>query len=268
MAKSVKDQLGVDLPEPVNPVAVDAPEPEVDNSADTRPEWLPENFKSEEEFVSSYKTLQNDLRERGENQKRLESQLSQLTQVVEGLKVEETPPSPTTEYKEQLMAAYESDPIGTIAYLAQQAADQKVEARFKEVQERNDPYVRQQAEAQNQLLAMAVDRAMGDRYNDWHDYKDKVGEEIQADPTLIPEAAVASPELIARHLGRVYENIKAREVLSQVESGNFVTSQMKKQAQTISGNGVRQGQGSEADEHFARLQAAAKGMSYSAFRGS
>ena len=54
-----------------DPVEEQSVEPE-------RPEWLPEKFKSEEDFAKSYSELENRLREQGEERNNLEAQLTDL----------------------------------------------------------------------------------------------------------------------------------------------------------------------------------------------
>lgn len=268
MARTVKEQIGVDLPEQT-PIVADPIIAVAD--AEDRPEWLPENFKEPAELAASYKNLQDDLRRRGEDQKRLEAQIESLTQAVEAVKAPVVPQQNQqvqSDAREQLLVAFENDPIGTMAYLANQYATQATEAKFQEFTSRNDPQLQAQANQQNQLLAMSVDRALADAHEDWPEYKGKVAEAIQQDPALLPEQITQQgPEATMRALDRVYKLVKADEVYSQVESGNFVTDQMKRQAQTMSGTLGRPGTPSPDDEKFARLKAAAKDSSYAAFRG-
>lgn len=267
--RSTREQLGVEIEEPKRPEQVEQPAP-----VDERPEWLPEKFKDPSELASSYKSLEDELRQRSEAQKRLENQVNALTEAIESLSDQPSQPTPGVEdsgdYREQLMAAYENDPLGTIAYLAQQYASQTFDQRFQQIQQENSPAAQAQAEAQNQLLAMSVDRALGETYSDWGQYKERIAEEIQADNTLLPPTALQSPEQTIRALSRVYENVKARELLAQAENGQYVQNQMtqmKRQAQTTTGNTTRPGEPSAEDEKFARLIEAAKGMSYSSWRG-
>lgn len=266
MAKTPREQIGVDLPEPTpivqEAIGVDVPE-------ETRPEWLPEKFKDENEFASSYKTLENELRQRGEDQKRLEGQIESLTQAVEAVRPTPQQQPESNEAREQLMVAYENDPLGTIAYLAQQYANQAADQKIQAFQQQSDPQLRAQQSSQNQMLAMTVDRALLDAHDDWPTYKTRVAEAIQQDPALLPEQVTAQgPEATVRALDRVYKLIKADEIVAQVESGNYLTEQMKRQAQTMTGTLGRPGTPNADDEKFARLKAAAKDSSYSAFRST
>jgi hypothetical protein len=269
--RSTREQIGVDLPEPQQ---VEVEEQQVEEQAPERPEWLPENFNTPEEMAASYKEAQNKIREQGEAQRRVEMQLAQMQEMLEEDRDQRQqqfaqPQQDQNQLREQLMASYENDPIGTMAYLAQQYANQTVEARFQQLQQDSMPQARQSADQQNQLMAMTVDRALGDAYDDWGEYKEKVANEIQQDPSLLAPELLTSPEATMRQLSRIYENVKAREVLAQHQNGNFVSNElgsMKRQAQTLSGQGARPGEASADDEHFQRLMAAAKGMSYASFR--
>jgi hypothetical protein len=270
--RSTREQLGVDLPEPQQ--VVQEEQPVSDGVVEERPEWLPEKFKTVEDYNSSYTALEDELRRRGEDQRRMESQLSQMQELLEEDRAarQQAPPQQMgsqQELRDQLMASYENDPIGTMAYLAQQYAMQTVDTRLQALQQQSQPQAVQQLEQQNQLLAITVDRALGDRYDDWGEYKERVAREIEQDPTLLPPESLTSPDVTMRQLSRIYENVKARDVLEQAQNGNFVNhelSQMKRQAQTISGQGARPGEPSADDEHFARLKQAAQGLSYAAWR--
>jgi len=269
--KTPREQLGVDLPDPTRPEQIE--ELQVEEQGPQRPEWLPEKFKDEAEFASSYRSLEDELRRRAEEQNRMSAQLEQLTEMVEESRTQQVqqPPQNEQQLREQLQVAYENDPIGTMAYLAQQYATQTIEQRFAEMQSTNRPALQQQAEQQNQLMAMTVDRALGDKYDDWGKYKDKVASEIERDPALLAQEYLTSPDLTMRQLERIYENVKARDVLEAAQAGNFVTNElrgMKERSQTLSGSGQRPGEKTDDEEHIERLMAAARGMSYSAWRES
>lgn len=265
-SKSTKNQLGVDLPDPQvieNDIVVEEEEEA------KRPEWLPENFKDESEFASAYKEAQNKIREQGEQQKSMEGRIAQLTSVVEKLQTSEPPRTRGDDdaVREQLTAAFESDPIGTIAYLASQYSEQTVDRKMAALQQEQDPRLRAQSEAQNEMLAMTVDRDLSAKLEDWPEYRDRVAEEISNDPTLLDERVLQSgPQATARALERVYKMVKAEDVLKG-QSNDRSSETMKRQAQTLTGNGSRPGEPTAEDEKFARLQAAATGMSYSAWRG-
>jgi hypothetical protein len=274
-ARSPREQLGVDLPDPQRPdtyIEPPAPEEEIE-----RPDGLPEKFKDMSEYNNSYRELEDELRRRGDNQSRLEAELSEMRSLI--LEDRETrqqqqfqgPPQNEQQLREQLQVAYENDPIGTMAYLAQQYAVQTLDQRLSQMQQDNRPVMEAQVNQNNQLMAMTVDRALGDKYQDWGEYKNKVAEAIEADQALLGPEYLSSPEATMRQLERIYENVKAREILQASQNGNFVTNElqgMKQRAQTLSGAGARPGERSDDEEHIARLKAAAQGLSYASWRES
>lgn len=268
MAPSTKAQIGVELEEPINPQAAEAP-PVVDD----RPEWLPENFTSPEEFARAYTSAQDKIREQGENQKRLEGQLAQLTEVVEQFKPYEQQQAPqnTDAIRAQLQESFENDPISTMAFLAQQYAGQMFDQRFQAMQQEQSPMQQQQQERDNQMLAMFVDQRLGETLDDWDEYKDRVGEAIIADQNLIPQNALTNPEQTLQAITRVYQVVKAEDILRQVtESGGVPQYQqqqaMKRQAQSLTGGGVRTPGETPTDLKVDELKNAVQGTSYSAWR--
>lgn len=271
MADNARDQLGVELPDPKPPEAVVPPAPGTD-----RPEWLPEKFESPEAYVQSYSDLERELKQRAEDQKALESRVEELTNAISSWQPDpqqqQYQPEPSNsidQTREQLTAMYETDPIGTMALLASQFADQRVNQAMQQAQQQQAPYQAQQQQNQNQMLAITVDRAMADRHDDWETLKPMVAEAVQKDPWLLPEQVLAQgPEAATSALERVYTMAKAQTTLQQIESGTYDQNRSKQMAQTMSGNGARGGEVDPVDEKMARLQAATKGMSYSALRGS
>lgn len=265
--KTAMEQIGVDLPE--RPVVEETPAVEVSD----RPEWLPEKFKDESEFAHAYKNLETELTRRGEETKDFQSKIDQLTAMVETLNEKEnTPPPPATsadDVREQLQAAYERDPIGTIALMAQNYGSQAAEAKWNEYRSQVEPHTKQQADQANQLLAVAVDNMMNQRHEDWDEMKDVIRKEIDKDPYLLPQEVVQQgPEATARALERVYKTVKAERTLEQLEAGTLTTSteRMKIQAQGLTGVGGRPGQKSDSEQAADAIVKAAQGLSYSGWR--
>lgn len=269
MADNARDQLGVDLPDPKPPEQVVAP-----TSASDRPEWLPEKFESPEAYVQSYSDLERELKQRAEDQKALESRVEELTNAISSWQPEQQyqePPQPGSvdATREQLNQMYESDPIGTMALLASQYADQRVNQALQGLQQQQAPYQAQQAQTQNQMLAITVDQTMAQRHDDWDELKPMVAQAVQNDPWLLPEQVLAQgPEAATSALERVYTLTKAQQTMQQIENGTYDQTRSKQMAQTMSGQGGRGGDVDPVDEKMARLMAATKGMSYSAMRGN
>ena len=263
--RSAKEQLGVDLPD--GPELPPEPEPVVEEPE--RPEWLPEKFKDEKEFAESYRNLETELRTRAETQKDLESRLDTLTDLVSGMQPQEyqqQQPVQQGNVQEQLYAAYENDPVGTMLMLANAAADQ----RFQQYQQAQLPYAAQQQQMQGEMVAATASRALGARYPDWNEYEARVGAVIEQHPELLTEQALSSIDSTVNSLDQVYRMVKYDDLVNQVnEAGSAANGEaMKRQAQTMRGGQSQRTEPSEVDEKIASLKAATRNSSWSAFRGS
>ena len=84
--KSAREQLGVDLPDPPDP---EPPQPEPEPPAEDRPDFLLDKFKTVEDQAKGYAEAERKISEQAESQRRLEAQLQQLTEVVEGFQAPE-----------------------------------------------------------------------------------------------------------------------------------------------------------------------------------
>lgn len=266
MAKTVREQLGVDLPDPeenrVQPYAGTPTEPE-ESAQDERPEWLPENFKSAEAFVESYKSLESRLTTEAEERRSLQAQIGELSELVQQQnQYQQT--QYQTQYQDeqtaQLYAAYEQDPIGTMAWLAQnaaQAAAQNVAQQFNQ----RDPATEA---AQAEMFAATLDRDLSATYGDWEQAKTGVAEVLNQMPHLLPENPTFEQAKYA--LSTAYNVAKANQLASQQQVQNDGRA-AKIAAQTMTGATGRQQSPDEGAERFARMQAALRGSSYSAARG-
>jgi hypothetical protein len=80
---------------------------------------------------------------------------------------------------------------------------------------------------------------------------------------------LGSLEQTTSALESIYKQAKYDDLVSQLSEAQQASagSQMKRQAQTASGSGTRPSQPSEVDVKMDQLLAAARGASYSAFRG-
>jgi hypothetical protein len=202
-----------------------------DNQQPERPDWLPENFKDPEALVGSYKELQRTLTSKSTRERDLEQQVSQYEEM---LAQAQTTQQPQTN-NDALYEAYERDPVATMAWLAQQAAQQAVATTQQEQTKTSQPILEQQ----NQLLAYAADQLVSQKLADWNDYKESVATEIAQNPDLLPESALTSPERAANALERVYKMVKYDGLASETQSlsERLAAEQLlaKQQAQTLSG---------------------------------
>jgi hypothetical protein len=266
MADNPRDQLGVDLPEPT-PVEVpeeQAPEVEV---AD-RPEWLPDKFKDVDEYNNSYRNLEEELRQRGVTQNEQAAQIEQLQNMVAEMQPQQQQQQyqDPQHFQEQLMTAYEADPLGTTIFLQNQAAEQAVERRFQQYMAQFQPQQQQQQIMAGELMAANAERSLEARYSDWGEYAPKVGDILERNQHLLTPEVLTSMDETARVLEGIYKQVKYDDVVNQLESASNDQTRMKQQAQTVSGGAGRPGQPSPEEEKINRLIAAAKNTSYAAFR--
>jgi hypothetical protein len=265
--KTPREQLGVDLPdrEPVEQAEVEVEQPEA-----TRPEGLPEKFGSMDDFVSSYQSLEEELRQRGKNQNEMQAQIDQLMEMQQQQQIYQQPvyqqPQQNQQLAEQLMSAYEVDPIGTMVFLAQQAADERTQQMFATFQQQYQPQQNQQQMMAGELLASNAERLLESKYPDWNQYAPQVGDFLEKNQHVL-EPALGSLDQTAKVLEAVYKQIKYDDVVTQLESNGSDQTRMKQQAQTVSGGAGRPGQQNPDDEKIDRIVAAAKNTSYAAFRG-
>lgn len=198
----------------------------------TIPEWVPEKFRSApEKFGEAYSNLE---REFHQTRQELAAQREQVEQLV--AQQQQTAATPPAADNDALYAAYESDPVGTMAYLAQQAAAQAVQAIQPQLREQQKPV----QDAQNELLAYTIDKMVAGRIPDWDDHKGKVVDFIGQRPWLLPEAVLASPQTASEALISAYKAMRYDELQNQSSTQAEQLAQAnelaKRQAQTLSGS--------------------------------
>lgn len=257
-SRSAKEQLGVELDEP----EYTPPEPEPEPTEE-RPGWLPEKFKDPEAFAESYRQLENEMRVRDENHRR---ELDDMREMITGMSAQQQPAQQVDSQgvNEQLYAAYENDPVGTMIFLANAAADQ----RYQQFQQSQAPQYQAQQQLQGELIADNASRLLEARYPDWREYESKVGAAIEQNPALLPVDVLGSLDQTASTLESIYKQVKYDDLASQLDAQQAAdTTQMKRQAQSMTGNAGRPPEPSLTDMKMDQLLAAARGSSYSAWRG-
>jgi hypothetical protein len=268
---SARDQIGVDLDPPVTPQAAETPP--VEPEEPERPDFLLDKFKTIEEQARGYAEAERKIATQAEGQKRLEAQLAQLTEVVEQFRPYEQQQQQfqqpgIDQIRAQLQESFESDPIATMAFMAQQIAQQNMDARFAAMEQEQNPLMVAQQERDRQLLAAYADQRLAETIDDWDEFRERVGEAIIADQTLIPEQVLDNPEATVNALTRVYQMVKAEDIIRQANDGTLQQNQsMKRQAQSLTGGGVRTPGETPTDTKLDELRAAVQGSSYSAWRG-
>ena len=92
---------------------------------------------------------------------------------------------------------------------------------------------------------------------------------IEDNPRLLPPEVLTNLDQTTAQLDAIYKQAKYDDLVTQlaeVQTGSN-QSQMKRQAQSLTGNAGRPPQPSEVDVKMDQLLAAARGSSWSAFRG-
>lgn len=208
------------------------------------PAWVPEKFKDNpEQFGVSYTNLERELNTRAQREKELQTQIAQYETMLA------QQPEPAQQNNDQLYQAYENDPVATMAWLAQQAAEQAVKGLQPQLQQQQQPIV----QAQNELLAYTVDQMVSQRIPDWGAQKQKVADFVSARPYLLPETALTSPATTADALESAYKAMRYDELQNQSQTQAEQLAQAnelaKLQAQTLTGSPGRPGP-TDADKEY------------------
>jgi hypothetical protein len=284
--RTPREQVGVDLPER-DPLP--EPEPQISETIEEtgRPAWVPEKFESPEAFVQSYTEMESRLTREAQDRAALEQRLDTMEQLLsQGYGQPQSPaqqayqPDPN-EVNAQLQAAYEANPLGTIAFLAQQAAGAIVEQRMGEMQAAQQPMMVSNQRAQGELVAAQAQQILRGRYADWDRYADTVGSVIERNPNLLTVDTLQSLDATANTLEAIYKQLRYDEMQAQIANGSFQlpepnggngngsdNGQAKRMAQSLSGGAGRPSEPSELDELMAGMQRSLRGASWSAFRGA
>ena len=211
-SKTPMEQIGVDLPDPEpTPEPPPQPEPEQPPAAEAgadRPEWLPEKFKTPEALAESYKSLENELRERGQREREYSERMSQLEQQLEQVQSQRQQPqqqfdqqaSMLQQFADELDLARENGDTVREAQLLAWQQSQVTQAELARFQAQQQQAYGPRESAQNEALAFNADLAMQQTLGPdvWNDEtKQAVAEMIREDPGLLPDDALGSIQIIA-----------------------------------------------------------------------
>jgi hypothetical protein len=211
-----------------------AEDPERDNPEDERPEWLPDKFKSPEDMARSYAEAERKISETTSQLSQYQEGYSDLHNQLEELKAQQNAPDPQVA-QDWLEEQYATQPLQTMAQLAQQAADNAVAKQMAQYQQQTQPV----QEAQFQLAAAYADEQMKSLAPDWEEYRGKVTELRSQFPHLIPKEHLASPLELTQDLTQVYQLARSTDLAQRAESAEQRATeleQMKINAQTMTGS--------------------------------
>jgi len=224
-----------------------------------RPEWLPENFKSPEALVDSYKELQGastrtsqQLAEERQAREALEEAVQTLSAQFEAANRPD-PANVVSQWRDQ----WEEDPFNTsltlMQQIAQNTAQQVLQAQAQQSQRGIDPTVYAAREANNEMAAT---------YEDWAEYAPKVREVLEQTAGLYDERVWERPETTKQAIENIYKSVKAEDMLT----GNSVIQQqvadtraMKLAAQSAAGASGRSPAPDDFEQRWQEIQNAQSG---------
>ncbi len=232
------------------------------------PEWVPEKFRKDPaKFAEAHRHLEDQLRQRAENERQLEQRLAELEE-----QAQRTSSDGDTMFgipRDRIEAAYEENPLETMLWLAEQTNAVSTQRAVGERARADEPG----DHLQNELFAKTVDDMMAAEYEDWNDVKPLVGERLAEDPTLMPETAFGSLNQVKRHMSMIYKDIKFDELRNEQQDlrnrglqQKDLDRARKQEAQTLTGATGRAPEPTEAEKELAEMRAALAGTSYSLHR--
>lgn len=175
-----------------------------DNREEERPAWLPENFKSPEDLAKSYQEAQRKITEQGQEIKGLNEAFGELTSQFDQFAEQQNRPDPN-DVRNQLLAMYENDPVGTMAQIAQQTAQQVLaQSQSQQAPPQTDPNV----------IGTLANAELAARYQDWPQYANDVRELVSSDPLFQNEQIWSSLPSVTNALDRAYKMVRADKVLT------------------------------------------------------
>jgi len=183
---------------------------------DERPAWLPGQFEKPEDLAQSYTHSVKKITEQGQELAAMRSQLEEI----QAAQQQSQQQSQTADIEQQLYEAYESGDGRAIAsanaYLIQQAIAQQAAALTP-----------QQAAVNPEIVAAYAESEVAREYQDWPEYRAKVGEVIAANPSLAKLIeGETSPRVVAEHLKTAYK-------LAKFESGQTASSRAEQELEEL-----------------------------------
>lgn len=223
-----------------------------------RPEWLPENFKSPEALVDSYKELQGastrtsqQLAEERQAREALEEAVQTLSAQFEA----QNQPDPNAVYS-QWQDLHDNDPVTFTFQAAQRVAEQTAREILKS----------QQAEGQSTLdpdtLAFFASQMAAQKYEDWDEVLPQVKELMANDPIFANDNLYRDVPTAANTIDRAYRMAKADSLLSDnavVQQQVADTRAMKLAAQSAAGASGRSPAPDDFEQRWQEIQNAQSG---------
>lgn len=236
MARSIKEQTGVDLGDAIEqPLAIPEPEPSA-TEEDNRPEWLDQKFESVEAQAKAYSEAQREMSRAQERQRQSESKIEELAARFDELSSQQQQQPDQNLSNLNLLQQYEQavengdylTQFGILSYVNQQETARQIE----ELKQTYQPQSTSQ-DANSQMFAMMAEQQVAAKYGDeWETLKPAVGQLLSEHPHLLPDTedltqTVNALSLIA-DMARAQQGAQAQ---AQQDAGRH----QKLMAQTMSG---------------------------------
>lgn len=216
---------------------------------DTRPDWLPSNFRSPEDFAKSYSEAQATLTRQSQELAAVKAQQEEF--IAQQQVAEQSQQRHSTQ--DALVDAWESgdtqQQLAAIAWLIQQG---------------QTPAQAQTQHVDTEVLAFTAEQKLVQKYGDYGDYVDDIRGILSDDPSLLGrEGDTPSLPTVVKGLEKAYKLAKADRVLSS--SQEFVQSEqeqnrlVKQQAQTITGASQRPAVSDPANDYWESVKAVSPG---------
>lgn len=212
---------------------------------DERPGWLPDNFDNPEAFAKSYKELQGRFTQETQARSALEENYADISSRLDELVATQSQPQQVDALTaaQQVADQFGVDPevVNMAAYIAQETTKNLIAQQGQTLEQQS----KVQLQAHYELVAAQADQALQSLYGqEWTpETRAKVTEKVQANPYLLPDEDMLSPQKTAQRLGEVFKQVKYDELVSGAtqESGTTQPSvadlmaRMKLNAQSATG---------------------------------
>lgn len=219
---------------------------------DERPEWLPSKFETPEALAKSYGELERQFTQTQQRERAMEENFQTLSSQLEELQTQrQSPQVDPSDAQAQLYAMYETDPLGTMALLAQNAAGLAVQQQAQSQQAQLAP----QQQSNAALVAAYATNEMKSRYADFDQERDRIREEVENNPLFQNDEIWANPQMAVGALEQAYTIVKGKDMLAGV-TPVFDTTAAKRAAQTATGGNPRPDVPDEAAEAWERVRKA------------
>lgn len=181
------------------------------------PDFIPEKFRgdtleaSAEALARSYTEAERRLTELSSQNRAMEENYQMLSQQLSEIQqAQQQPQIDPADANAQLYAMYENDPVGTMALLAQQAAQTTVQQTMAQQQ----PVTAQQAEAQAALVAQYATNELRGRYSDFDQERERISAVIENNPRFRNDDLWGNPTTATAALDEAYKLVKAEDLLA------------------------------------------------------